>query len=96
MQEDILRLDIPMNDVIFVQIFNSIAYLPYPFFHFFFRHSPHLFQIGIQVFTETGLQDQIGWLLIYKKIIKFNNIRMVEIWLYFDLSNKLEKTRFVH
>ena len=45
MQNDVLRLYIPMNDPIWVKFVDSLTYLPHNSCHFLFRHALMFFQL---------------------------------------------------
>lgn len=95
-QKDVLRLKIAMQDIISMHVLNSLANLLNIFSHNFFRKFTDFFQILIQIFAQTRLKDKICCLLINKKVVKMNYMRMVHKTLNFYLSDKLRQCVFIN
>ncbi len=94
MDEYILRLDIPVDNVIFMQIFNCLCNLFDVLFYLFLQQAvifilAHVFE---QISAKAGLEKKINVVLIHKKLIDVYYVRMIEKALYFDFSDKLIKT----
>lgn len=94
MEEYILRLDIPVDNIMFMQIFYCLGNLFNVFFHLFLHQTvilifAHIFE---QISAEARLEKEIDVVLINKELIDVYDVGMIEKALYFDLSNKLIKT----
>jgi len=60
MEQDVLRLEISVNDVVIVHVLNSCANLPDILLGCFLRNSTIFLQILIKIFAQARLQDQIS------------------------------------
>lgn len=95
-QKDVLRLKIAMQNIISMHILYPLTNLLNIFFHNFFRKFADFFQILIQILSKTRLKDKICCLLINKKVIKMDYMRMIHKTLYFYLSDKLRQGVFIN
>lgn len=94
MDEYILRLDIPVDNIMFMQIFDCLSNLFNVLFYLFLQQTvililAHVFE---QISAETGLEKEIDVVLINKELIDVYDVWMIEKALYFDFSDKLIKT----
>ena len=78
MKEDVFRLYIAMDDVVFMHEFNSGANLPDELPHKFFRHFAHFLQVLVEVLAQTGLQHEIGAVIIHEEVVKFDDVGMLQ------------------
>lgn len=87
MQENVLRLEIAMQDVIRVHILHGCTDLSDPFFYSLLWHLTSLFQVLVKILPQTRLKDQIGRIIIHKKVVQFDDMGMIEETLDLDFSD---------
>ena len=94
MEEYILSFDIPVDNIMFMQIFDCLRNLFNVLFYLFLHHTVILILAHVleQISAEAGLEKEIDVVLINKELIDVYDVWVVEKALYFDLSNKLIKT----
>ncbi len=84
-----------MNNIVLMQVLNGMADLSDDTFHFLFIKSSLFLQHIVNVSWITQLQNQINELLLQKVCVKLANVRMVQKWLYFNLSDQLFNNTFL-
>lgn len=88
-QDDIFRLDIPMNDAIEMQFVESLAYASHDRMPLVFSQFAFNLKNIIELATWTILQQQIDIETIMEIWIELDNIDMIEVWLDLNLSDEL-------
>lgn len=86
MNEDILRLDIPMYNTLNMHIFQRLTHLPYNTCYLLFGHFPPAISLGHAAVAHV-LNNQIDIVLIIKEPKQAGNMPMREVGLYLDLSH---------
>ncbi len=89
MEQDIFGLDVAVEYVHLVHILHRLTDLLREIFHLFFRKALPMFDRWIKVFTEAGLEQQVDVMLIDVKMVKFDDIGMLQIRLYFEFPYEL-------
>lgn len=90
MEEDVFRLDIAVDDVVFVHEIDGGADLPDEFPHQFLRHFAHFLQVLVEVLPQAGLQHKIGAVVVHEEVVKFDDVGVLQEALDFDFPQKLQ------
>lgn len=89
MQDNILWFDVSVDDFEGVNLINSLADLFDIAGYLLLWHRLVFFELVIELSTCSDFQDDVNIGLIIEVSVHFNYVRMVEIHLYFKLSDKL-------
>jgi hypothetical protein len=77
-EQDVLRLQISMQNIILMHVFDSLANLFHIFPYYSLRKTSCVLQVLIEIPSQTRLKYQVGCLLIDKEVIKMDYMRMTE------------------
>jgi hypothetical protein len=89
MEQNVFRLEVPVDDVMAVHELHCSAHLPHPSLHRLLCNLTNILQALIQIATQTRLQDHIGAIIIHEEVIKSHHMRVHQKCLDLHLANKL-------
>lgn len=78
MEQDVFRLQVAVDNVVFMHILHCGADLPDILPDNLFSHLPIFLQILVQVLAKTGFQHQIGRFFVDKEVVELNDAGVVE------------------
>jgi hypothetical protein len=89
MHDDVLRFDVPVDDLGVVEYFYCWAYLLHEGGYFNLGHRFSAFELLVELSTHANLQDDVDVLFIVKTAVHLDDVGVVEKHLYFDFSDEL-------
>ena len=89
MKQDILRLDIPMDDITIVHELNRVADLPRDASHSLLPETALLLEVVVNVPAAAELQHEVEVILICEEGVELYDIGMVQVALDLDFSDQL-------
>ena len=89
MKYNILGLNISMNDSIGVKFIHCLTNLPHDVSNILFRHTLMFFQLFEELTSRSNFQNDVDFGSIIKKSEHPDDVRVVQIHLYFQFSDKL-------
>ena len=95
MKQDVLRLDVPMDDVVVVHEVKGVADLLNDPSDLLFLKATFLLQLVIEVASWTVLQHQVEVLLVVEESVQLSYIWMLQVALDLDLTCQLSNVFLV-
>ena len=77
MKDNVLRLDVAMNNLVRMELIDSLAYLPHDARHFSFRHWLQFFELLEQLAACPHFQQDINIGLIVEETVHSDDIGMI-------------------
>lgn len=78
MEQDVFRLQVAVDNIVFMHILHCGADLPDILLYHLFSHLPIFLQILVQVLAKTGFQHQVGRLFVDKEVVELDDAGVVE------------------
>ena len=88
-EKQIAQFEIPVNDILVVQVLDCIQQMSHVVCGFGFRQSFATFEQFIQTLIVTQLQQDVTILLVFKEMFEFAHVRMLQRAMDFDLGLQL-------
>lgn len=89
MKQDILRLDIPVDDITIVHELNRVADLPRDTPHALLAETALFFEVVVDVPAAAELQHEVKVVLVCEEGVQLDDIGMVQVALDLDFSDQL-------
>lgn len=94
MKEYVLWLDVSMDDITVMHELNCVADLFDDALNLLLGESALITQVSVNVPSAAEFQHKVQVFLIREISVKLNNVGVVEVALYFDLSDELVDVLF--
>ena len=95
-QQDVLRLEVAVQDVVGVHVQHGCTDLPDPLLDCLLWDLARFFEVLVKIFAQAGLKHQISGVVVNEEVVKFDDMRMIEEALYLDLPHELLHGCIVH